>query len=86
MADSIHDQATCLDALTWILQHWDTSFLRVKQDGKMRTLSLVEIEDQTVILKYVTERLREWGEERFGRVARPYSPRKGRGYGSADLG
>ena len=59
---TFHQKTTVLEALTYLLEHWDTIFLRVRQDGKFRTLSLVEVSDQQQILRFVLERLKEWGD------------------------
>ena len=58
---SMYQEKTLLEALTFLIQNWDKIFIQTHQSGRLRTCSLVEVEDQKALLKFVTNWLETWG-------------------------
>ena len=70
--------ATRETVIEWIgelTSKWETTYIRVRQDGKYRSLPLSQVEDQGAILTFVKEQLKEFALT---------LPKKGKGKGKKE--
>ena len=70
--EEVAGQVGRLQLITYLyelVKNWPNTFVRVRQDGKWRSLPLTQVRDQKVVLRFLMERLQEYKiEQGLGRV------------------